>query len=257
MEIVSDPSQIVPPKSNTLTPLMTAKILDAWDSSKWLSIQDVGIKNGEVQFLVDSSVSSPFNLFDWFTSNGVKDINAINAYSLLKDSRDKHLLDTPKDANIEQSHSVSDAPDIVDDIPDSPKELASQTNDLQVVDTPLESDDLRTSFFDEDTGTDVPNPVISVKLEGFNGDNFEIFDGKPLLVGRSAGKVQVVLKDNHVSRVHAKLQVSDGKLVVSDVGSVNGTFINKERINSFKNYVVNDGDILSFWKYQYKVSYEN
>ncbi len=40
----------------------------------------------------------------------------------------------------------------------------------------------------------------------------------------------VVLPDPEVSRRHAALRVTDGRLVVEDLGSTNGTFVNGEQI---------------------------
>jgi pSer/pThr/pTyr-binding forkhead associated (FHA) protein len=48
-------------------------------------------------------------------------------------------------------------------------------------------------------------------------------------VGRSR-ESDIFLVDPSVSRNHALLDVRDGKLVVRDAGSTNGTFVNGERV---------------------------
>jgi hypothetical protein len=54
----------------------------------------------------------------------------------------------------------------------------------------------------------------------------------PLLVGRDRG-CDVVCPDESVSRRHARVDVrADGKVQVTDLGSANGTFVNRVRVKS-------------------------
>lgn len=48
-------------------------------------------------------------------------------------------------------------------------------------------------------------------------------------IGRSA-PAEIVLADPRVSRAHCMIEFKDGELLVSDLGSTNGTFIDEERI---------------------------
>ncbi|MGI5243613.1 FHA domain-containing protein [Dactylosporangium sp. CA-139066] len=52
----------------------------------------------------------------------------------------------------------------------------------------------------------------------------------PATLGRGSGAAAVVLDDRDVSRRHARLELVDGELVLSDLGSTNGTFVNDERV---------------------------
>lgn len=61
------------------------------------------------------------------------------------------------------------------------------------------------------------------------GQTFPI-DGE-MVVGRSPA-AHLVVPDRFVSLRHARLTVQDGTVVVSDLGSRNGTFVNDERITS-------------------------
>jgi hypothetical protein len=51
----------------------------------------------------------------------------------------------------------------------------------------------------------------------------------PLVIGRQP-ECAVVLGDTNISRRHAQVAMDDGAVVVSDLGSTNGTFVNGRRI---------------------------
>ena len=53
--------------------------------------------------------------------------------------------------------------------------------------------------------------------------------GAPVRIGR-APECELVLKDNRVSRRHARLAARDGVLVLTDLGSTNGTRVNGNRV---------------------------
>jgi hypothetical protein len=60
-------------------------------------------------------------------------------------------------------------------------------------------------------------------------------------IGRDASN-QIVLSDNFVSRLHAQLIISDnGQVMIKDLGSSNGTFVNNRRINEC---YLKEGDIV-------------
>jgi len=50
-----------------------------------------------------------------------------------------------------------------------------------------------------------------------------------LTVGRAAG-CQVTLDDNYVSQIHARVFVRDGQVYVEDLGSTNGTYLNRGKV---------------------------
>jgi pSer/pThr/pTyr-binding forkhead associated (FHA) protein len=52
-----------------------------------------------------------------------------------------------------------------------------------------------------------------------------------LTLGREEGAADLVLEDPGVSRLHARFAVERGAVVVEDLGSSNGTFVNGERIS--------------------------
>jgi len=54
-------------------------------------------------------------------------------------------------------------------------------------------------------------------------------DGSPVVIGRDAA-CDVVLDDRRASRRHARIQARGGYIVLSDLGSTNGTYIRSERV---------------------------
>jgi hypothetical protein len=57
------------------------------------------------------------------------------------------------------------------------------------------------------------------------------FDGRPLTIGR-AGDNGIVLRDGRASRHHARIDGRRGSLVLSDLGSTNGSFVNDRPIEA-------------------------
>ena len=55
--------------------------------------------------------------------------------------------------------------------------------------------------------------------------------GDELIIGR-ADKCHLVLDDTYVSQMHARIFAKDGGFRVEDLGSTNGTYLNRRRITS-------------------------
>lgn len=72
----------------------------------------------------------------------------------------------------------------------------------------------------------------------YRGYRFELRDA-PLVIGRSAG-CQIVLDDAMVSRRHAVVRLTDGRVIAEDLGSVNGVFVNGDRIRGAQEVRVGD-----------------
>ena len=75
------------------------------------------------------------------------------------------------------------------------------------------------------------NIVAKVSVRAANGSesSYELRDGESLRVGRVEG-ADIRLNDPSVSRTHAMLSASASGVVVSDVGSTNGTYVNGREI---------------------------
>jgi ABC-type multidrug transport system ATPase subunit/pSer/pThr/pTyr-binding forkhead associated (FHA) protein len=68
-----------------------------------------------------------------------------------------------------------------------------------------------------------------------------------MLIGRDAGRVQIPLAHPHVSRVHAHITLHDGRAVLVDLDSANGTFVNGARVR--KPATLRPGDLIDIGPY--------
>ncbi len=57
------------------------------------------------------------------------------------------------------------------------------------------------------------------------------FDGRPLTIGRAPDN-RLVVRDGRASRHHARIDGRRGSLILSDLGSTNGSFVNDRRVES-------------------------
>ena len=87
-------------------------------------------------------------------------------------------------------------------------------------------------------------PVVGwfVALTGEQkGEDFRIRDGQNIL--GSAPECDIVIRDNTVSAKHASLRYKDGKFILSDLDSSNGTFLN-DRSEAIAREEVKDSDFI-------------
>ena len=61
------------------------------------------------------------------------------------------------------------------------------------------------------------------------GRTYDVVD--ELTIGRAAG-CQIPLDDSYASQLHARLFRRNGDLLVEDLGSTNGTFLNRKKVSS-------------------------
>ena len=74
-------------------------------------------------------------------------------------------------------------------------------------------------------------PVSLVVLEPPNdaGRHFEVMG--EMTIGRAAG-CQVSLEDTYISQLHARVSPADNGIVIEDLGSTNGTYLNRHRVTA-------------------------
>ena len=104
---------------------------------------------------------------------------------------------------------------------------------------------------EEVSGENVPageprGPALVVRAGGGRaGESFET-EGPRTLIGRSP-ECDVFLDDVTVSRRHAEIVREGGAYVIRDLGSLNGTFVNRHRI---ENATLADDDEVQIGKYR-------
>lgn len=75
------------------------------------------------------------------------------------------------------------------------------------------------------------------------GQKFEVkADGE--CVGRDSSSAQIVVADPRISKRHVSIGVKEGKVVVTDQGSRNGTFLNDPKSERITEAVLNPGDVV-------------
>jgi len=100
------------------------------------------------------------------------------------------------------------------------------------------------AFALEDLGTD--GPALVVRSGGGRAGEYYIPQAERTTIGRSPD-CGIFLDDVTVSRKHAVIVERDGGFIVEDQGSLNGTFVNRKRVESAQ---LEDGDELQIGKYR-------
>lgn len=77
-------------------------------------------------------------------------------------------------------------------------------------------------------GRKAPGRVKVLEGEGLAGKIFEL-NGE-LLIGR-AEKCNIVIQDVYASQVHARIFEENDSFMVEDMGSTNGTYLNRQRVS--------------------------
>ena len=71
--------------------------------------------------------------------------------------------------------------------------------------------------------------AVRVQMGSERGKLYPLFDNREITVGRSPTN-NISIRDENISRVHCQIVVSDGTVILTDLQSTNGTFLNNERV---------------------------
>lgn len=91
--------------------------------------------------------------------------------------------------------------------------------------------------------------ALVVRKGPLEGVRFDLVarDGQVISVGRSP-ESSIFLDDVTVSRKHATISRNQGQWQITDTGSLNGTYVNRDRVSSS---ALNNGDELQVGKYRF------
>jgi hypothetical protein len=89
------------------------------------------------------------------------------------------------------------------------------------------------------------------------GEGDIVLDRDDFIIGRLEGHVDHVLNNNAVGKLHAELLNRNGISYVKDLNSMNGTFINNNRIESNKEYELRANDLLRLANSEYIFTYSD
>lgn len=91
-----------------------------------------------------------------------------------------------------------------------------------------------------------PSSALLIVQHGPNAGARFLLDAERVTAGRDT-RADIFLDDVTVSRKHAEFLFADGEFTVRDVGSLNGTYVNRERIDSARLVA---GDEVQIGKYR-------
>lgn len=117
--------------------------------------------------------------------------------------------------------------------PDDPEEV-----ELQTVETQLED------FSPEKERKPIIKVVPLVKTQR------NAFKSK-ITLGRARNN-DLILRASKVSKIHAAFVVGKDKWRLLDMGSVNGTVVNGDRIEKNQSVELNNGDLITFWRFVFE-----
>ena len=88
------------------------------------------------------------------------------------------------------------------------------------------------SRFGRGRGRRADQPARPYKLKMIDPATSQIFPlGEEVTIGRAPGCSVPLADDTYVSQLHARIYIRDGKPFVEDLGSTNGTFLNRDRLS--------------------------
>lgn len=86
-------------------------------------------------------------------------------------------------------------------------------------------------------------PPTEAESQGFlmlRGLIFPLSRQRDFVLGRDKGHCDLVLAHEHISKRHAIISYRGGRYFIRDLGSLNGTFVNGERVNGISPLVAGD-----------------
>ncbi len=82
-------------------------------------------------------------------------------------------------------------------------------------------------------------PILIAQTGPLNGQRWTI--SETLVIGRD-GSCEIIVQDRQVSRYHARIMPSAEGIILEDLGSKNGTYVNGQRVT--ESVMMQDGDLI-------------
>ena len=92
--------------------------------------------------------------------------------------------------------------------------------------------------------------AILISQNLLHHENLEI-DSFPWILGKVPGECPCLLDSQVISRLHARIEAGDGTLTLYDLGSTNGTFVNRKRLKEGEACILRNGDQVAFADFAY------
>ena len=73
----------------------------------------------------------------------------------------------------------------------------------------------------------------------------------PFTIGKTSGKVDEIIEDKSVSRIHVRIDNEADSFTIEDLNSRNGTFVNGERLNPYDKIEISIGDKITIASLDY------
>ena len=84
------------------------------------------------------------------------------------------------------------------------------------------------------------------------GESDLLLTSYPFFIGKDEHKMDGVVEDAFVSRYHARIDREEDGFRVLDLGSTNGTFVNRERLEPYEARRIEEGDMVGFAHREYE-----
>ncbi len=120
-----------------------------------------------------------------------------------------------------------------------------------IEDSIIPKDSIKEMESDVTENMDMEN-IENPYLENAMGERYYL-TAEHTRIGRQADKVEIVLKNKKIGRLHAEIYQKDGYFFLMDMNSSNGTYLNNntERLIACTDYKLNSGDSIRFANEEY------
>lgn len=98
----------------------------------------------------------------------------------------------------------------------------------------------------DDTDTFINNETYYLQEESHVSRTKVYIELSPFIIGKNSEGVNYKINDDTISRFHAKIEVLDNEVLLTDLGSTNGSYINDKRIEEHLPYKLRVNDNVMF-----------